>query len=237
VTVTRLVTQLATPPRRYDAEQLEDPTLDRAIVLRSLRDIRRSNLLFGGRIAAAAEMGALFGALPAQATLLDVGTGLGDVPAHVARVAKRHGITMRTIGVDAEAVLAAQAQPFVAHSICASGLELPFATRSVDIVMCSQVLHHFRGDDARALLRELNRVARVAVVISDLRRCWIAAAGFWLASFPLGFHRVTRHDGVVSVMRGFTDDELASTIEDAVSIRPAIRHRLGFRVTTHWRIA
>ena len=26
-------------------------------------------------------------------------------------------------------------------------------------------------------------------------------AGFWLVSFPLGFHGITRHDGVLSVLR------------------------------------
>ena len=228
---------LATPTRRYDAERLEDPALDRRLVLRSLRDIRRSNALFGGRAAATAEARLLFDELPARATVLDVGTGLGDVPAHIARAAGRRGIDVRTIGLDAEPVLAAAARPRVTHAVCASGLALPFATRSVDLVTCSQVLHHFRGEAARALLCELNRVACVGVVISDLRRCWIAAAGFWLASFPLGFHPVTRHDGVVSVLRGFTDDELAGTIEDAVRVRPVIRHRLGFRVTTHWRTA
>ncbi len=100
--------------------------------------------------------------------------------------------------------------------------------------MCSQTLHHFRGDAASALLREMNRVARVAVVVSDLRRSWIAAAGFWLASFPLAFHPVTRHDGVLSVFRGFTSDELDETVHDAVGVHAPVTHRLGFRITTSW---
>ena len=83
--------------------------------------------------------------------------------------------------------------------------------------MCSQVLHHFSASEAAKLLREMDRVARVRVVVSDLRRSWIAAAGLWLVSFPLRFHAVSRHDGVVSVMRGFTPEELADTVKDAVA--------------------
>jgi ubiquinone/menaquinone biosynthesis C-methylase UbiE len=109
-----------------------------------------------------------------------------------------------------------------------------FADDSIDLVMCSQVLHHFVGHDAEVLLREMNRVARIRVIVCELRRSWVAAAGLWLASFPLGFHAVSRHDGVVSVMRGFTAGELSDTVHQAIAWRPLARRRRGFRVTTSW---
>jgi hypothetical protein len=59
-------------------------------------------------------------------------------------------------------------------------------------------------------------------------------AGFWLVSFPLGFHRVTRHDGVVSVSRGFTVEELAHLVMAATGVAPHVRRRLGFRLTARW---
>jgi hypothetical protein len=74
----------------------------------------------------------------------------------------------------------------------------------------------------------------VAVVVSDLRRSWVAAAGFWLASFPLRFHKVTRHDGVLSVLRGYTARELSSAVFEAVGVRPTVHRRMGFRITTSW---
>jgi hypothetical protein len=74
----------------------------------------------------------------------------------------------------------------------------------------------------------------VRVIISDLRRSWIAAGGIWLMSFPLGFHAVSRHDGVVSVMRGFTGEELANTVRRAVGCAPVVHRRRGFRITTSW---
>ena len=113
-------------------------------------------------------------------------------------------------------------------------LRLPFADDSIDIVMCSQVLHHFREDDARRLIAEMNRVARTRVVISDLRRSLIAAGGLWLASFLLNFHSVSRHDGVVSIMRGFLPDELAQLVKSVTSREEVVRRRPAFRVTTSW---
>jgi hypothetical protein len=77
----------------------------------------------------------------------------------------------------------------------------------------------------------------VRVVVSDLRRSWFAALGLWLVSFPLRFHAVSRHDGVVSVMRGFTPTELADTVRQAVGRTPIVHRRRGFRLTTSWEPA
>lgn len=225
---------LLTPRRRYGAELLDSRTEDEALVLRTVRDIRRSNTVFCGARAAVAEMALHFAQLPSEATLLDVGTGLGDVPRAVVRAAAKRNIVLRTIGLDTEPAIARGAAASVSHAVCGSGLSLPFRSASVDIVMCSQTLHHFRDADETELLREMNRVARIAVVVSDLRRSWIAACGFWLASWPLRFHRVTRHDGVLSVMRGYTQEELAAAVFAAVGVRPAVYRRLGFRITTSW---
>jgi 2-polyprenyl-3-methyl-5-hydroxy-6-metoxy-1,4-benzoquinol methylase len=223
-----------TPPRRYGTELLDDGGADTELVLRTVSDIARANTIFLGANAAVAEIARYFPQLSGAATLLDVGTGAADVPARATRAAKARGITMRTFAVDTELVLVQRARARVEYALCASGLALPFADRSMDIVLCSQTLHHFRGEEASTLLREMTRVARVAVVVSDLRRSWFAAAGFWLASFPLRFHTVTRHDGVVSVMRGFTSAELGDTVREAVGVRPRVTRRLGFRVTTSW---
>ena len=80
----------------------------------------------------------------------------------------------------------------------------------------------------------MNRVARRAVVVSDLRRSWLAAGGFWLASRALRFHPVTRHDGVLSVLRGFTVPELGALVRASVGRTAAVRRRLGWRVVAAW---
>ena len=142
---------------------------------------------------------------------------------------------MTAIGVDAAPTLLATGRGRLTFGVCADARALPFGDRSIDVVMCSQLLHHFEFSDARLVLSELNRVARHAVIVSDLRRSWIAAVGFWLAALPLRFHPITRHDGVLSVLRGFTAIELSGLVASSTGTSAAVRRRFAYRVTARWQ--
>ena len=228
---------LLTPPRRRGVEILDDPGVDPRLVRRSLADVARSNALFGGTRAVIAEISGALDALPpgrTGLTLLDVGTCAGDIPRRAERAARSRGVHLTTIGLDASETLALATRPSLTAGIRGDAMDLPVADRSVDIAICSQVLHHFPDDRAIRVIRELDRVARVRVIISDIRRSWMAAGGIWIASFPLRFHPVSRHDGVVSVMRGFTPGELAELVIAAIGRPAEVRRRIGFRVTASW---
>lgn len=221
--------------RRRGVEYLDDPACDPDVRARSLGDVVRANRWLGGTRAAIAELTEPLRALQGRnrrATLLDVGTGLGDIPARLRQTATNTPVT--TIGLDAAPSLATASRERVDHAVVGDALALPVADDGVDVVLCSQLLHHFEHADAVRLLQELDRVARERVIVCDLRRSAVAAAGLWLASFPMRFHRVSRHDGVVSVMRGFTPGELANLVHEAVGARPSVKRRLGWRVTASW---
>lgn len=172
--------------------------------------------------------------LGSETSLLDVGTGLADIPLRARALAERRGVRMTTFGMDRAETLARLTKRQLDGSACADARLLPFATSSVDVVICSQVLHHFEDAELPTVLRELDRVARRAVIVSDLHRSWFAAAGFWLMTWVLGFHRVTRHDGVVSVLRGFTSGELRDHVHRATGIAAEVRRHLGYRLTATW---
>ena len=157
--------------------------------MRSLRDVALANRFFGGRRAVLAEVQRVVRAVPSKhgtagasqvaITLLDIGTGLGDIPRAAQRLAARRAIPMTTIGVELVPALARAAGTACTYALAADAMALPFPDASIDIVTCSQVLHHFDGAEAERLLQECTRVARTAVIIGDLRRSW---CGGW----PLG---------------------------------------------------
>ena len=225
----------ADPRTRPDGDEILDaPGVDPALARRSLRDIMLANSLMGGTRAVMRELESVVPSLPQRATMLDVGTGMGDIPRSARDVAARRGITLDTVGLEAAEWLAAAGRSATTAAVVGDGRTLPFASHSVDVVICSQVLHHFFDDDAVALLRELDRVARVRVIVCDLERSEVAVAGLWLFSFVLGFHPVSRHDGIMSIRRGFTPGELGTIVRAATGAEPRIREYLGFRVAAAW---
>ena len=227
--------RVLTPPRVRGTEYLDDPDVAPSVMQRSLKDVARSNALFGGTRAVLSELRPVFAAAAGRRmTLLDVGSGVGDIPKAARELAHRRGVQLVTVSLDGSPALAAPSRARGNLALCGDALHLPFADGSIDVVMCSQVLHHFRDDDACRLIAEMHRVAAARVVIADIRRSWIAAAGIWLMSFPLRFHPVSRHDGVVSVMRGFVAAELRALIRRAVGVDSRVKRRAGFRVTASW---
>lgn len=210
---------------------------DPQLIRRAMSDLMLSNRLFGGAAAVAIELRAIAPSLPRLATLLDVGTGMGDIPALARRIAARYGIALETIGLDADDTLAHAAADRTTYTVRGDARRLPFADKSIDVVVCSQVLHHFFDGDMARLLQELDRVARVRVIVADLRRSPVAVTLFWAAALALGFHPVSRHDGLVSIRRGFTADDLLASIREATDGRAhvEVRSRAGWRLTATWK--
>jgi SAM-dependent methyltransferase len=225
---------LLTPRRRRGVEVLDDPSTPDDVRERAMSDVARSNRWFGGTRSMRLGFQEVARDLGSPALLLDVGTGTGDIAVAVEQDVRRSGGRLSTFGLDISPQMARIARRRLAGAIVGSALRIPLADDSVDVVSCSQVLHHFAEDDARRLIGELHRVSRRWVIISDLRRSWVAAGGWWLASGVLRFHAVTRSDGMVSVLRGFTGTELAALVRDVTGCTPRVRRSSFWRLTATW---
>jgi ubiquinone/menaquinone biosynthesis C-methylase UbiE len=222
-------------------ELLDDPRSDPVLVGRELRDIARLNALFGGTRAVVLELEPFLERGKRETgngkrqtwTLLDVGTGLGDIPRAAAAAAWRHGITLRLVGIELNRTAARLARAGGLATIVADGNALPFGPRSVDLVVASQVLHHLPRPVAVRWIATLDRIARRAVVLADLRRSRVAMAGVWAASVGLAMSGVTRHDAVVSLKRGYTKTEFDEMLRQA-GVRTVARYRRGARIVAAW---
>src|SRR5712691_9036771 len=124
---TDTVRNMLVPRRKRGFEILDSPDVDPGIVTRSLADVARANALFGGISSAMGEVREALKGVPREATLLDVGTGLGDIPCRAREEARRNGIELTTIGLDAALELASASQCSIDFAVCADALRLPFA--------------------------------------------------------------------------------------------------------------
>jgi hypothetical protein len=217
-------------------ELLDDPAADPDTVMQSLRNIARANRWFGG--AAAVRHGldrVLRGVSPGRPlTLLDLGTGAGDLPRQAVRWARRRGYTLRPVGLELSRTAAVMAwRAGVPCAVACAGAP-PMREKSVDIVLVSQVAHHLTRDSAVRLLRTCDALARVGVVIADLRRGRMAPMAFWVGARALGFDPSTMADGITSIRRGYTPRELRALLAEA-GVSARVSRRPGYRLVATWR--
>lgn len=216
-------------------ELLDDPAAEPALVCASLRNIGRANRWFGG--AAAVRYGlarAFAGGTPGSRwTMMDVGTGMGDLPRMAAAWARARGLVLEPLGLERHTGAARLARSLGLPVLVGDAAALPFASRSIDLVLLSQVAHHFSPAAIVHLFRECNRVARRAVIVADLRRSTLAALGFRMAGSLLGFDSHTVRDGVTSLRRGFSEASLGDLLGQA-GIRAPVARRPGARLVAVW---
>ena len=218
-------------------ELLDDPEAEPGRVCESLRNIARANFWFGG--AAAVRYGLRIAFPPDQAptkpvTFLDVGTGMGDLPRMAVTWARARGITLKPLGLERHAAAARLARQEGLAVLVGDGGTLPIRDCGVDLVLLSQVAHHFSPDAIVRLVRECNRVARRTVILADLRRSALAAVGFRVAGHALRFDSETMRDGVTSVRRGFSPASLRELLARA-GVAARVVRRPGWRLVAVWR--
>jgi SAM-dependent methyltransferase len=195
--------------RATDSELLDEGVPDDE-ALRSLADIRFVNRWLGNRGRLAGVVRPYLQASD-RPRLLDVGCGSADIPAHLLRTAPPATVA---VGVDIK-LLHLRAAPREVRAVRADVRALPFPPRTFDVVLASLFLHHFDAPEVAEVLRDLFALARRALVINDLRRARVPYV-FGKAAFPLLFRSpVSVDDGLLSIRRAFTADELAAAFAEA----------------------
>ena len=232
-----MTTRLAHRPNL--TELLDAPSPDPATLGRNLGDIRLINRALGWTAAVVRELSVLTARHNWPAfTLLDVATGSADIPLAVLRWARRRNLRIAALAGDLNAAVLAVAARQAAHDpdlalVRFDALRAPFADRAVDVVTCSLTLHHFAPPDAVALLRELGRVARRALIVGDLERSWPAYLAARLLVVALR-NRMTHHDAPVSVLRAYTAEELHRLAAEAGLHGARVTRRFPFRLELVW---
>ncbi len=229
--------------RVREPELMDDPALpeeEHAAALHSLaRASRRLGIDWNLRRA--------FGEVTAGSavSVLDIGTGAGGLLDRIARRSvassdgrELHGGAAHLLGMDISERAVRMARSWQHPQItwvCGDALRLPFADRSCDIVTCSLMLHHFDPPDVERILREVARVCRHGVVISDLTRSRLALAVTWLTTRMVSRSRVFRVDGPRSVRAAYRPAEMLELAHRAGLAGAATRRQFPFRMLLIWK--
>jgi SAM-dependent methyltransferase len=198
-----------------------------------MKDISRVNALFGGRMVTMVHVKRLLDALPAERliTVLDVGTGAGDIPRELVRWARRQGRRIRIFALDRDAATLQIAAQVVREYpeirfVRGDALSLPIRAGAVDLTISAMTLHHLEPDAGVRYLAEMDRAARLGFVVNDLVRSRVAHWVVWLITRFVTRSAISRHDGPLSVKRSYTPVEVSGLCERAGLV--------GVDVVHHW---
>lgn len=217
--------------RHVEPEIIDDPSTPTPKLERLLRSIRTTNERMGGIAALLDHLKAWSPQWPRdrEVTLLDIGTGSGDLPLAAARWAWDAGLRLRVVGIDANTRAIDMARrlcgdaPGVEFQRCDAADLLdertsPFDADSFDYVHAGLFIHHLNDALVPRMLAAMNRIGRAGIVWNDLIRSRRGVAVAWLATIG----RPIRHDCLASLRAGFRKEEVLE-----------LAQRVGLDYVTH----
>ena len=148
-----------------------------------------------------------------EITIVDLGCGNGDMLRALADFGTKNNYNFKLIGIDANAftidyaIKLSKEYPNISYK-CEDIFSEPFSQLNYDIVLCTLTLHHFKNNQIDYLLQLFQKQARIGIVINDLHRNIIAYRAFQLICFFFRLNRMSREDGLISILRGFKKQEL-----------------------------
>jgi SAM-dependent methyltransferase len=207
--------------RSAEKEMMDLPGNPNELLVEDLRNLRIINRYLGGYRGVMKGLKRLVrNDRMSRFSLLDVGTGSADIPKVIVQWARSRSVEARVVALEPEPVTVAEA----AHQtqqwpeitvIRGDGMAPPFQAASFDFVLSSQMLHHFPEERIIVLLKIWSRLARKAILVSDLVRDPLAYYGILVITRLFTRNQMTRFDGPLSVRRALTLKEWRELFREA----------------------
>ncbi len=228
--------KLNTKYRTTDPEIMDDFALEGAQLLDALDKIAQINQLLGGNTLTLNGVKNLISKIPngQMNTIIDLGCGNGDMLRTLADYAERNKLNFKLIGTDAN--------PFTVNYAINSSIKYPnieylsedifetnFENINFDIALCTLTLHHFKDNDIIRIIENLERHAKLGIVVNDLHRSKIAYRLFQLIAVAFKLNEMSRKDGLTSILRGFKKEELIRFSRKLQNSNSEIQWKWAFR--------
>src|SRR5579883_1541018 len=187
------------------AEYIDDPLFSEARRTAALRSLDALNRRLGSYVRFLDALEPLLDA--GSVTLVDLASGHGGFPLALAPLARARGHALRIVATDLrDEYLAIGRRRAAARGECdvefrrvdAFHLDRAFAPGAIDLVTCTQSLHHFGAGGVAALAAEALAQARVGLLFVDGARSLSHAAAIGALNWLGTFDRYFTHDGVRS---------------------------------------
>ena len=222
--------------RTDEPETMDDCAMEGEILRDALDKIAKINQLLGGNQLTLRGVQKLIGNIfkTTTFTIVDVGCGNGDMLRTLADYGLKNNLNFQLIGIDANNFTVNHAQqlsrnyPNIRYQ-CEDIFDKSFEELKYDIVLCTLTLHHFKDDEIIHLLNVFNANSNIGIVINDLHRSAIAYRLFQALCLVFRLNKMSREDGLISILRGFKKVELVHFSEKLNFSNYKIQWKWAFR--------
>lgn len=164
--------------------------------------------------------------------ILDIGCGDGELLRICSDYGSKNNFKFECIGIDFnENILAvAEAKSRNYPNISFQNVDIFLGEKLIpncDIALCTLFLHHFNNEEVERILNVLLNKSNLGIIVNDLHRSKWAFSLFKIVASLLLKTNTAKHDGLVSIARGFKKQEL-NTISKKIHNQKS---------TIHWRWA
>lgn len=214
--------------RAMEEEQMDAADLDPATYARILADLAQVNRLTLSHRPTLAYVKRMTAGRD-RFTLLDVGFGDGDLLRAIHAWAGRAGKQAVLTGVDLNpnsAAVAAAASPGMAIDWITGDYA---ALGRFDLIVSGLVAHHMSEAQQIAFLRHMAAHATIGWHVNDLHRHRLAYLGYPLLARIMGWHRIVREDGTLSIARGYRPAEWRALL-DRAGVDATVSRAFPFRL-------
>jgi len=205
--------------KRSDADEImDDFALEGETLREALDKIAKINQLLGGNKLTLQGVQKLLEnkSKTTEIRIVDIGCGNGDMLRYLADYAKNNNWNFKLIGVDANnftinhAINLSKDYSTISY-LCEDIFDTEFDNLKCDIVLCTLTLHHFKENELEKLMAQFYKNTTIGIVVNDLQRSAIAYRLFQALCFVFQLNKMSKEDGLVSILRGFKRSELIAT--------------------------
>lgn len=224
------------PSFRYRSnapEWMDDLSHPTGEIGRALNDIRKVNRWLGGhKVSLDGLRPFLNRERDPGMHILDMGCGDGDFLRYLGRYCQRNQIPRTLTGWDRNPSSLERGRKIdptgEIQFECRDILTFPGLPKGKVVVVCNLFLHHFTDSQILEILKRWRDMGCSAIVVNDLHRNPLAYYLFHVFGFIFRLSGMARHDGLVSILRGFTRSEL-KVFNEKLGVTGSIQWKWAFR--------
>lgn len=163
-------------------------------------------------------------------SLLDIGFGGGDIPIKITQWLTEDNISFKITAIDPDPrainfVQSREQTPHIEFLQCGLS-DLDPANQQFDFILSNHLIHHLTKQELSDVLFQTQKLCSGSILFNDLRRSDWAYLLFTLFSRPLFHNSFITEDGLTSIKRSYTLQELQNVVPQNWDVHPLFPFRI-----------